>query len=516
MPIHHFGVRSLPALLIGALGVVAFLTRLLPLLESATLGGFRGYDDGVHYAAGVHLLAGSLPYRDYVLVHPPGIALLMLPFALVGQFAGDSAGVSAARVFFVLIGTLNTVLIGILLKRWGYQAIIAGAGLYAVGSIATIAERSIMLSPVLGACVLAALVALRGCGREPRRAVTVAAVFLGLALCFKLWAVLPILVIGVTVSVRFGPRLLLRFIAVGAAACALVMGPFFMLAPRAMFTDVVLVQVARTDGAAKGLAHRLSDLVGLDAAPGTVFLIAGFGVLCIAATAVAGLSGRRRKPQEWGEEFWWAVLATVIVCALLASASFFDHYPNFAAPYLALCLGVSGGAGAAVISRRQTSNAGHPRRKFSVPEMVATVLSVVLLFPVGARGLVLEPKPLPEVGGANLAAAAAPHDCVFFSYAYMGIMSDSLSRSMEHGCGSIVDVFGAKMVQDLPSNGAGRSLPAGGTVQEMQVDQLNNAKAAVVGAPHAYYGLTTGAIDTLLTQFVLSASSGNFQVWVRR
>ncbi|WP_425860672.1 hypothetical protein [Arthrobacter sp. TWP1-1] len=506
----------MPGLLIGALGVLAFLVRLVPLLESGTIGGFRGYDDGVHYAAGVHLLAGSLPYRDYVLVHPPGIALLMLPFALVGQLAGDSAGVSAARVFFAVIGTLNTVLIGILLKRWGYPAIITGAGLYAVGSIATIAERSIMLSPVLGACILAALVALRGTGRAPRRAVTVAAVFLGLALCFKLWAVLPILVIGVMVAVRFGPKLLLRFMAVGAAACALVMGPIFMLAPGAMFTDVVLAQLARTDGVAKGLAHRLGDFVGLDAALGTVFLIASFGVLCIVATAATGLSGRRRTPQEWGDEFWWAVLAIVIVCALLASASFFDHYPNFAAPYLALCLGVAVGACSSALSRRQVSRGHRSVWKAYAPGAVIAALGLALLVPVGIRGLVLEPQPLPGHVEADVAAAAAPHDCVFSTYAYMGIMSDSLSRSMEHGCGSAVDVFGAKMVQDLSLTGVGPSMPAGMTVQEMQVDQLNDAQAAVVGAPHAYYGLTAGAIDTLLNQFVLSASSGNFQVWVRR
>lgn len=515
MPIYRYNVRFAPGLLIGALGVVAFLTRLLPLLETGTLGGFRGYDDGVHYAAGVHLLAGSLPYRDYVLVHPPGIAVLMLPFALIGALASDPAGVAAARVFFVLIGTLNTLMLGILLRRWGYSAVIAGAGIYAVGPIATIAERSIMLSPVLGACVLAALLALRDCRQAPRWAVTVAAIFLGLALCFKLWAILPILVVAVMVAVRCGPPLLLRFLVAGAATCLFVIGPFFILAPGAMFTDVLLAQVARTDGTAKGLVHRLGDFAGIHGAPWALFLLGVLAVLCIVATAAAGLS-RGRKPREWGEEFWWAMVASVVVCALLASASFFDHYPNFAAPYLALCLGVSVGACAAALSRRRASRGRRSGWKVRVPGAVIAALVLALLVPVGVRGFVLEPQPLPGVVQADLVAAVAPYDCVFSTYAYMGIMSDSLSRSMHHGCGSIVDVFGTRMVEELSTNGARPAMGTGMSAQELQESQLNNAQAAVVGAPHADYGLSAKALETLRTKFVLAVGSGNYQVWIRR
>lgn len=515
MAIYRYNVRFAPGLLIGALGVVAFLTRLLPLLESGTLGGFRGYDDGVHYAAGVHLLAGSLPYRDYVLVHPPGIAVLMLPFALIGQLVTDPAGVAAARVFFALLGTLNTLMLGILLRRWGYPAVIAGAGIYAVGSIATIAERSIMLSPILGACVLAALLAMRDYRLAPRRAVTVAAIFLGLALCFKLWAVLPILVVAVMVAVRCGPPLLLRFLVAGAATCLFVMGPFFILAPGAMFTDVILAQVARTDGTAKDLVHRLGDFAGIHAVPWVLFLLGALVALCIVAAAAVGLS-RGRKPRERGEEFWWAMLASVVVCALLASASFFDHYPNFAAPYLALCLGVFVGACAAALSRRQASQDRQTGWKPRAPGAVMAALGLALLIPVGVRGFVLEPQPLPGVVGADLVAAAAPYDCVFSTYAYMGIMSNSLSRSMRHGCDSIVDVFGTRMVEGLSVNAAGPVLRTGMSSQGLQDSQLNKAQAAVVGAPHVDYGLSAKAIETLLEQFAMVASSGNYQVWIRR
>ena len=507
------------ALLLGAIAAVAFSVRLLPLVVSGTLGGFRGYDDGVHYAAAVHLLAGSLPYRDFVLVHPPGIALLMAPFALIGRLVSDSAGIAAARVLVVVIGTVNAVMVGLLLKKWGYPAVIAGGGLYALWSVATIAERSIMLSPILNACVLAALLALRsGQHLVPRRAVTLAAVFLGLALCFKLWAVLPVLVIGVMVAVRFGPWLLLRFVGVGAVVCTVVMGPFFAVAPGAMFTDVILAQLVRTDGASRGLMYRLRDFAGVDAPAVLILTAAAVGLLCIAATAYAGMAGRRRL-RDWGDEVWWALLAMVISVALLASDSFFDHYPNFVAPQLALCLGVTVGAGVAFHSHRVRSreNQGRgrvSRRGISVP-VATSVISALLLVPLGVRGYVVEPPPLPHVNEAAMAAAAAPYTCVFATYSYMGVVSDSLSRSMQHGCASIVDVFGTRMVEKLRTGVDGAVLPQL-LASELQLGQLKQAQAAAVQEPFPYYGMSQDAIAELTSNFVLAASSGSFQIWVRK
>ena len=37
---------------------------------------FTGYDDGVDFGSAVRLVGGALPYRDFVLIQPPGISLL--------------------------------------------------------------------------------------------------------------------------------------------------------------------------------------------------------------------------------------------------------------------------------------------------------------------------------------------------------------------------------------------------------------------------------------------------------
>lgn len=494
------------AFVIVGLAAVAFLTRLVPLLQSGVLGGFRGYDDAVHYAAGVHLLAGSIPYRDFVLVHPPGIALLMAPFAALGWLFNDTAGIGSARVFFALLGALNTVILGSLLKKWGLAAVLTGAGLYAVSSVATIAERSVMLSPLLSCCTLLAMVALR---REtpltPKRAVTVAGAVLGLALCFKLWAIIPILVVGLMVAFRYGPRLLLRFVGIGALVCTVVMGPFFLASPTAMFSDVVLAQLARTDGAVKDIAYRLKDFAGIPLPQNLLLAAAAIGVLAIGVSALVGL-GKGARPRAWGDEFWWAALAAATTTSLLVSMSFFDHYPNFSIPYLSLCLGTMVG----LVAK------GFTRRHFLLAQGLLSAVAVAVLIPVGVNGFVIDPKPMPNVNEAQLAQDVAAYDCVFTPYAYLGIMSDSMSRSMHHGCGSIVDIYGTRMVEALPPKEPLPSANPAKSSELQQVEQLKNAQAAVVGKSLAYYGLAPLAIEELSQNFILKSEQGNFQVWVRR
>ena len=43
--------------------------------------GLGNYDDGVYYSAATALVHGQLPYRDFLLLQPPGIAVLLAPFA---------------------------------------------------------------------------------------------------------------------------------------------------------------------------------------------------------------------------------------------------------------------------------------------------------------------------------------------------------------------------------------------------------------------------------------------------
>jgi alpha-1,2-mannosyltransferase len=94
-----------------AVFLVAVVPRLGFVLHGGGLGGTYMYDPGVYYTASTALLNGRLPYRDYVLLHPPGVVLALTPFAAAGQAFSDHAGFILATLGFIAIGSINAVLV---------------------------------------------------------------------------------------------------------------------------------------------------------------------------------------------------------------------------------------------------------------------------------------------------------------------------------------------------------------------------------------------------------------------
>jgi alpha-1,2-mannosyltransferase len=130
---------TLAAILLGA-----FALRIAPDVHAGNLTGVLEYDDGVHYAAGLALLHGQLPYRDFVLLHPPGIALLMAPVAALGELIGEPAAMALARLGIIAVGLMNAALLARLLRRASPLAGLAGA-VYAAYPGAIYAERTVLL-----------------------------------------------------------------------------------------------------------------------------------------------------------------------------------------------------------------------------------------------------------------------------------------------------------------------------------------------------------------------------------
>src|SRR3954454_24103846 len=90
--------------------VVAVTARLVPVLHGYGLGALGNYDDGVHFAAAIGLVHGLLPYRDFLLLHPPGVALLLAPFAWLADLLGEPDAMMVARLCWMALAGLNAVL----------------------------------------------------------------------------------------------------------------------------------------------------------------------------------------------------------------------------------------------------------------------------------------------------------------------------------------------------------------------------------------------------------------------
>lgn len=324
----------LPAV-VAVVAVLAFVVRLRLLTHGASIAASDGYDDGVYYAAADALVHGRLPYRDFLLLHPPGIVLALAPFAALGAVFGDPVGVAAGRIAFLGIGATNTALIALVASRHSRAAaLVAGLGAALFFPLAY-SERSTLLEPLGTALLLGAVVLLwqrRGAG-----AAVVAGVVAGLSLDVKIWYAVPVLLLSLLAARR---RRFLIGAAVGAAGVAL---PFLAAAPVSMFREVVLDQLGRPSSAGpRVLVHRLvligadpKALTGSTTAAHAAHLLAP---LVLGLVAVAAIGAWRVR---WARVIVLNAGATGLV--LLVSPSFFIHYVGYAAPWMLLVVGIGVG-----------------------------------------------------------------------------------------------------------------------------------------------------------------------------
>ncbi len=115
-----------------AIAALAFVVRLSSSGWFPGLGNFVGNDGPIYYTASQALVHGDVPYPDFVLVHPPGITLLLAPFSLLTQVTSDLAAYEVIRVSFMLLGALNALLIYLVASKVGRVAGVVAGLIYCV------------------------------------------------------------------------------------------------------------------------------------------------------------------------------------------------------------------------------------------------------------------------------------------------------------------------------------------------------------------------------------------------
>ncbi len=439
-PAAYGGRSALVALVVVA--VLAFSTRLTLLLRGGGLSGSNGYDDSVYMAAAIALVHGQLPYRDFVLLHPPGILLALAPFAGLSQLVSDRTGQEIARLAFMALGALNAVLVLRLGSRFGRVAGLAGGVVYAVSFPALWSERTTTLEALGNTTVLVALVLLvdparrrlgagssRRWGRGwhwPTGLLVGVGAALGFGTTVKIWGVVALALLVVWVGLTAGLRAAAWLIAAAGATIVAVCLPFFLAAPGAMWRMVVVDQVGRPRNVSS-LESRLTTIVGLTAwrpyVPPLVLqlaLLVGLAVLVAAVVVVARTVG--------------ALVVVVLLLAhlgvLLVSPNGYLHYATLAWAPGAVVLGIAADRGWERLRAR-----GHPT---GATVGLAAVLVGLTLY--GAPG-VLAGKGLPLHPSLATAASRVPGCITADDPAYL-ISMNVLSRNYRHGCPVWIDPTG--------------------------------------------------------------------------
>jgi hypothetical protein len=309
--------------------------RLISVLRGGGLFGRIGYDGSVYYASASALTHGLLPYRDFLLLHPPGIALVLLPFAALGQLVGDAYAFALARCAWFGLGAVSTALVFTVLRSRGLWPAAAAAVFYAVFVPAVTSEHTTSLEGVGSICLLGAVALLTlGCGGRTGSVapLLVAGALLGISTGTKIWGVALVLTL-VTWSVsQVGLRRAALVLAGAAGGTVAVCLPFFLAAPGPMWRMVVADQLGRRRvlGSAAG---RLVDLTGLSELRGTVSTTVLVGLATVLLAIVLALAVRDRLGRLA------ALLLLVTSAVLLAAPPWSPPYTGLAAPAIALLFG---------------------------------------------------------------------------------------------------------------------------------------------------------------------------------
>ncbi len=473
-----------------AVAAVAFLFRLVPVLRGGGLFGIGNYDDGVYYAAATGLIHGLLPYQDFLLLHPPGMLLLLAPFALIAQLTGDSYGFATARVAWMLLGAVNAALIWKILRPIGLIAATFGGFGYAVFHPAVYSEKSTLLESPATTALLVAMLLLQPLVHDsslPRSKAFAAGAVLGLTVTIKVWGVVTVLIVlgWLLLLRRYGAALQVM---IGCAIAAIVIClPFFAAAPTAMWNQIVRDQLARRGGDDLTPLGRLDDMVGLG--------IVGRPHMPITVVAVVAMLFCAFLAWSYGE----ARLAVLLMLGqgvfLLSTPTWFPHFAGFTAAAIALTAGAAVGRLTALARARPVRIA------------IGAVTAVALLgYASGWRDITYN-RPFPE--GFRAFTAAAP-GCVTSDDATALVETNSLSRNLSRGCQFIPDLGGHS--HDMAAAAGLRvSRNRNQAFQRFALDYLRSGSVTILiryRNGRGFNAKTTAVLD----QWPLLARSGGFQV----
>jgi alpha-1,2-mannosyltransferase len=466
---------SPPGIVILAAAGLALALRLYVLSRPGYLTGVTEYDDGVYLGGAIRLISGSLPYRDFAFVQPPGILLLMAPVATIAKLSTATHAMAAARLLTVLASTACVALVGHLVRYRGVFVTLVSCGILAVYPDDITTAHTLILEPwmnlllLIGVCIAFR----RGRLASPQRLLW-AGVAIGFAGAVKYWAALPALALLVVCLVSSqggvaaggagvarrgrGPagRRAWRFAVGVVAGFAVPVLPFAVTGPGLFVRSTLLDQAVRAGSSVPeslrlahitGLIDILNDRGQLTLHSGTHSLFASGGTATVQTTsagwapfiltalvvAVIGLGYTLRPGRPSPLE--WYVLASCAgaVAAVLAYSAFFYHYADFVAPWLAMSVGCAAGT----LGRALASRPGARRSLIAVAGVLVLGLAVFQ-----ARELSGQRAPDIYFDKAVIPAGS----CVVSDEVSLTIAANRFST--QPGCPAVLDSLAVTLVED--------------------------------------------------------------------
>ena len=479
-----------------ALGVLAFVVRLVPVLRRGGVTGLANYDDGVYYAAAVGLVHARMPYRDFLLLHPPGVVVALSPFAGLGELVGDPIAFAVARVAWMALGGISAVLVWSTLRAAYPVGAVVGAVFFAIYFPAVFGNHTIQLEGLATVLVLIAVRLLTRCKPIPTTVMLLlAGAALGASAAVKIWGVVGILVVVVWVLAASGLRRALLVIAGVAAGAVVLCLPFFLADPVAMWRMVGADQLGRPGPGAPALS-RLSLMVGQSVLhrlePGSPALVLLVGLVGLGAGAIVMACTSRIGRLA-------VALLGVSVIMLLLTPSWFAHYSALIAGPAALTVGAGAGVALGWVRQRSRGRA------------IALTVLVAVLLTLYAVPLVRYTPNRAFPGPQLRTAVATVPGCVTADDTSTLILLNALGRNLDRGCVLVVDL-GGHSYDVPPTPGTRRS--ADRSFQRYVRGYLLSGEAVIITRFRAHHGYSTSTVAAV-ERWPALATSGRYVVRIR-
>ena len=433
-------------LAIAGFTLLGLALRLFLLSRPGYLLGVTQYDDGPYFGSALRLVHGALPYRDFIIVQPPGITVLMTPAALLAQVTGTAWGMAVGRILTVLASSAGILIVGLLIRHRGLIPVSLACGILAIFPGSVVAAHTVLLEPWLTLfCLIGALVLLdRDQFAASGRRLLWAGVAFGFAGAVEVWAILPVLVVAILLVIQSVQRAA-RFVAGVAIGFLVPVIPFAVTAPRRFYNSFFAAQLFRVVPTRTPVEKRLRLMTGI----GQVLHLDSTGVLILSLAITALIVGAlplawlvTRRPLTDLE--WFAVgSCALIVAAFLWYAQFFLHFPAFLAPFLGLAIGLAA-ARLTRPARTQRASTGRARTGRGWVEWTVVSLITLAVLALAIPEANQERTVTPRVSAAALAAVrriVPPGACVLTDQVSYTIAADRF-YSTAPGCSLLVDSIG--------------------------------------------------------------------------
>lgn len=463
--------------------LLALFLRLHELMRPGLLHGVEQYDDGVYLGSAIRLADGVVPYRDFAIVQPPGIVLLMLPLGFLAKSTGTAAAMVIARILTACVGAVTVALTGLLVRHRGTVAVLLSAGILAVHPGTLYSSSTLLLEPwLILFCLLGALAIFeRDDLTTSGWRVLLGGVAIGFAGAIKAFALFPALALLVILLAAARWRrtaIYLGGLVIGFAVPSL---PFLILSGQRFINEVIVAQLQRTDVSQVPVTLRMITLFGtpyLNLSADQVRYAAALIVLSVAICMVASSLLARRPPPMLD---WWAMIASAVAFGgFLIPADFYEHYAGAFAPFLALAIGLSVGRLVNVLAGHTPEGAsghtparalGRPRRTPTARAAVITgagaVAAVALVTWMAVTDVNHERLHAAPLHLASVRRAIPPGACVLADEVSVTIMVDRFTSRVP-GCSRMVDSLGT----DLGLGGAHIALNGAGSYPAVQAAWL--------------------------------------------